>query len=162
MVGMIFTCKSIPSSTKFFVSMIFQSFDYGILGTCMNRSWIPLKYISLNLFFNWLPVWYSLSPGFLPNRCIVDSLLFLFARNARTCSRVYQCSNLILTYWILGKHSSRIQSALHWFSHSLCTFHQLRSILSCLSKLRWDFGCWWILTRHNTESEKTWIFALWR
>ena len=25
-----------------------------------------------------------------------------------------------------------------------------------------DFGCWWTLPRHNTESEKTWTFARWR
>ena len=41
------------------------------------------------------------------------------------------------TYRLLGRCSTRIQSALHWFHHSLCSFEKLWSILSCSSKLRW-------------------------
>ena len=41
------------------------------------------------------------------------------------------------TLWILGSCSTRIQSALHWFRHSLCSFCQWRSSQSFASKLRW-------------------------
>ena len=41
------------------------------------------------------------------------------------------------TLWILGRCSTRIQSALHWFRQSLCSFEKMWSIQSFSSKLRW-------------------------
>ena len=59
------------------------------------------------------------------------------------------------TWWILVKYSTRILSALHWFRHSLCSFDQLWSIQSCLSKLRWDLGYWWTpsKTQHRIRKD---------
>ena len=41
------------------------------------------------------------------------------------------------TLWILGRCSTRIQSALHWFRQSFCNFEKLWSNLACSSKIRW-------------------------
>ena len=41
------------------------------------------------------------------------------------------------TLWILGRCSTRIQSALHWYHHNLCSFSRLGLLQPCSSKLRW-------------------------
>ena len=68
----------------------------------------------------------------------------------------------VATLWILGKYSTRIQSAFHGFGRSFCSFHQLWSILACHFQASLDCGCWWTLPRHNTESEKTLALERWR
>ena len=64
MVGMIFILKSIPSSTMFFVLIIFNHSitEYWIL---YESNMSSLEILFLASFFNWLVVWYSLSLGYI-------------------------------------------------------------------------------------------------
>ena len=40
-------------------------------------------------------------------------------------------------WWILGQYSTQNPLTHHWIHHTLSSFHKLRSILSCSSKIRW-------------------------
>ena len=74
--------------------------------------------ISLNIVLN----------GILP----VNFLVFLVI-----CSVDMWLYHRAATLWILGRCSTRIQSALHWFLHSLCSFCRSWPLQSFSSKLRW-------------------------
>ena len=43
----------------------------------------------------------------------------------------------------------------HWYHHNLCTFSRIWSHAILFLQASLDSGCWRILPKHNTESEKT-------
>ena len=88
LVCMIFVRKSIPLSTSIFVSTIFNH-STAELFISYESNMDSLETSLLALFFSWLTMQYSMSPGFLPYRCPWGRPFFYdVVRNGKEVHRV--------------------------------------------------------------------------